>query len=138
MISSHFPPLRTGRLTLKSDVYSFGVVLLEILSGSSAVDRFSNGRLGNLADHAKPYLSNKLQLPRLIDERLGTDLCLEEAQEFAEIIIQCLNPEAKSRPTMTQVLSSLEQLEENWGNCRLAAQRSSYLTFTASKRNIMS
>ncbi|RVW82351.1 putative serine/threonine-protein kinase PBL3 [Vitis vinifera] len=58
-------------LTLKSDVYSFGVVLLEILSGSSAVDRFSNGMLENLADHAKPYLSNKLRLPHVIDKDLG-------------------------------------------------------------------
>ncbi|RVW80628.1 probable serine/threonine-protein kinase PBL11 [Vitis vinifera] len=103
----------TGHLTLKSDVYSFGVVLLEILSGSSAVDRFSNGMLENLADHAKPYLSNKLRLPHVIDKRLGSNFSMEEAQELAEIILQCLNSDANSRPTMTEVLSSLEQLEQH-------------------------
>ena len=105
--------LSTGRLTLKSDVYSFGVVLLEILSGSSAVDRFSNGVLGNLADHAKPYLNNKQQLPHVIDKRLGSNFSMEEAQEFAEIILRCLNPDAQCRPTMTEVLSSLEQLDQS-------------------------
>lgn len=98
---------------MKSDVYSFGVVLLEILSGSSAVDRFSNGMLENLADHAKPYLSNKLRLPHVIDKRLGSNFSMEEAQELAEIILQCLNSDANSRPTMTEVLSSLEQLEQH-------------------------
>lgn len=38
---------------------------------------------------------------------------MEEAQELAEIILQCLNSDANSRPTMTEVLSSLEQLEQH-------------------------
>ncbi|XP_031270988.1 probable serine/threonine-protein kinase PBL11 [Pistacia vera] len=110
----YFAPeyIATGRLTVKTDVYSFGVVLLEILLGKDAVKKYPNGLAGMWA---KPYLSNKQELCRVVDERLGKNIRMEEAQEFAQIILRCLSLEPKTRPTMTQVVAYLEQLELHMG-----------------------
>ncbi|KAL7163937.1 hypothetical protein ACSBR2_039946 [Camellia fascicularis] len=103
----------TGHLTFKTDVYSFGVVLLEILSGLSAVKIHSNGVARDLAKWARSYLSNRQEvINRVIDKRLGNDFQIEEAYEFAEIILRCLALSPKSRPTMTEVVHALEQLEK--------------------------
>lgn len=42
---------------------------------------------------------------------------MEEAQEFAEIILKCLDLDPKTRPTMTEVVAYLEQLQLNMGSC---------------------
>lgn len=102
----------TGHLTLKTDIYSFGVVLLEIFSGSAAVKKYTDGAAGNLAQWAKPYLSNKMELRRVIDKKLRKKYRMEEARSFAEITLQCLNSNPKSRPTMTEVAAALGQLEQ--------------------------
>ncbi|KAL5759571.1 hypothetical protein ACOSQ2_018409 [Xanthoceras sorbifolium] len=98
--------IATGHLTLKTDIYSFGVVLLEILSGTHAVKSD-----GVAATWAKPYLSNKLELHHVIDKKLEKSIRVEEAQEFAEIILKCLSLNPKSRPTMTEIVAGLEQLQ---------------------------
>ncbi|KAJ4711293.1 Protein kinase [Melia azedarach] len=112
----YFAPeyIATGRLTLKTDVYSFGVVLLEILSGKNAAMKYPNGLAGRWA---KPYLSNKHELHHIVDEKLGRNIRMEEAQEFAEIILKCLDLDPKTRPTMTEVVAYLEQLQLNMGSC---------------------
>ncbi|KAJ0094452.1 hypothetical protein Patl1_15831 [Pistacia atlantica] len=63
----------------------------------------------------QPYLSNKQELCRVVDERLGKNIRMEEAQEFAQIILRCLSLEPKTRPTMTQVVADLEQIELHMG-----------------------
>ncbi|KAG0487808.1 hypothetical protein HPP92_006619 [Vanilla planifolia] len=79
-----------GHLTTKSDVYSFGVVLLELLSGRRAVDK--NRRIGehNLVDWAKPYLSSKRKVFRIMDNRLDGQYHLVGAQKAAALALQCL------------------------------------------------
>lgn len=94
-------------MTLKTDVYSLGVVLLEILSGLRAVKRYPNGMLTELSHWARPYLNDKKQVHRVIDKRVVKNLDIEEAYEFATIILQCLTEDPRNRPTMTQVLNSV-------------------------------
>ncbi|KAI4314196.1 hypothetical protein L6164_027129 [Bauhinia variegata] len=101
----------TGRLTAKSDVYSFGVVLLELLSGRRAVDRTKAGIEQNLVDWAKPYLGDKRKLFRIMDTKLEGQYPQKGAYTAATLALQCLNPEAKARPSMTEVLATLEQIE---------------------------
>ncbi|XP_010523451.1 PREDICTED: protein kinase 2B, chloroplastic-like [Tarenaya hassleriana] len=102
----------TGRLTAKSDVYSFGVVLLELLCGRPAVDKSKVGTEENLVDWATPYLSdNKRKLFRVMDTRLEGQYPQKGAITAADLAMQCLNPDAKLRPKMSEVLAKLEQLD---------------------------
>ncbi|MQL05612.1 hypothetical protein EI015_26440, partial [Escherichia coli] len=101
----------TGRLTTKSDVYSFGVVLLELLSGRRAVDKTIAGVEHNLVDWARPYLSDKRRLFRIMDTKLEGQYPQKGAFMAATLALQCLNREAKARPPMTEVLETLEQIE---------------------------
>ncbi|KAF5793511.1 putative protein kinase RLK-Pelle-RLCK-VIIa-2 family [Helianthus annuus] len=109
----YFAPeyIGTGHLTLKTDVYSLGVVLLEILSGLKAVKRYPNGRRIELSQWATPYLNDKNQLHRVIDKRIIKNVDMEEAYDFATIISQCLTQDPRRRPTITQVLHSLQHIE---------------------------
>ncbi|XP_057949828.1 probable serine/threonine-protein kinase PBL3 isoform X2 [Malania oleifera] len=101
----------TGRLTAKSDVYSFGVVMLELLSGRRAVDKTKTGVEQNLVDWAKPYLGDKRKLFRIMDTKLEGQYPQKAAFTAASLALQCLNPEAKVRPRMSEVLVALEQIQ---------------------------
>ncbi|KAJ0256982.1 serine/threonine-protein kinase PBL2 [Hirschfeldia incana] len=101
----------TGRLTAKSDVYSFGVVLLELISGRRAMDTSNGGVEYSLVDWAKPYLGDKRKLFRIMDTKLGGQYPQKGAYAAASLALQCLNNEAKLRPKMSVVLSTLEELE---------------------------
>lgn len=94
-------------------MYSLGVVLLEILSGLPAVKRYPNGKLTELSCWAMPYLNNKKQLHYVIDKRIVKEVEMAEAYEFAIIILQCLNKDPRIRPAITEVLHSLQHLEQN-------------------------
>lgn len=106
--------LATGHLTTKSDVYSFGVVLLEMLSGRRTIDKNRPSGEHNLIEWAKPYLSNKRKIFRILDNRLDGNYSLGGAQKLAMLALQCLSTEAKFRPSMNQVVSSLEQLQTSY------------------------
>lgn len=101
--------LATGRLTAKCDVYSFGVVLLELLSGRRAVDKTRVGAEQNLVDWAKPYLGDRRKLFRIMDIKLEGQYPQKGAYMVAILALQCIS-EAKVRPSMSEVLSALEQL----------------------------
>ncbi|CAL9214969.1 unnamed protein product [Arabidopsis halleri] len=101
----------TGRLTAKSDVYSFGVVLLELISGRRAMDKSNGGNEYSLVDWATPYLGDKRKLFRIMDTKLGGQYPQKGAFTAANLALQCLNPDAKLRPKMSEVLVTLEQLE---------------------------
>ncbi|KAI3714266.1 hypothetical protein L1987_72863 [Smallanthus sonchifolius] len=103
--------IATGRLTAKSDVYSFGVVLLELLSGRRALDKEKNGIEQDLVEWTKPYLGDKRKLFRIMDTRLEGQYPQKGAFTAATLASQCLNIEPKTRPKMSQVLASLEELQ---------------------------
>ncbi|PON99987.1 Mitogen-activated protein kinase kinase kinase [Trema orientale] len=104
---------RTGHLTFKADVYSFGVLLLEILTGSSVDKKCSTGLVGDLVQRARPLLCSKLELRRVIDKKLRKNFPVEEAHKFAQLTYQCLSEDQNSRPTMTEVVAGLEQLQHD-------------------------
>ncbi|ESQ40146.1 hypothetical protein EUTSA_v10013737mg [Eutrema salsugineum] len=102
--------LATGHLSAKSDVYSFGVVLLELLSGRRAIDKNQPVGEHNLVDWAKPYLTNKRRLLRVMDPRLQGQYSLTRALKIAILALDCISIDAKSRPTMNDIVKTLEQL----------------------------
>lgn len=100
----------TGHLTSKSDVYSFGVVLLEILTGRRAIDKNKPPGEQNLVEWARPYLNDKRRVFRLIDPRLEGQYSMKGARRAANLALSCLNPDAKVRPLMKDVVELLEPL----------------------------
>lgn len=86
--------------SVKSDVYSFGVLLLELITGSKALEGTKNlvictgpGRLG----------SDPMQI---VDERLP-DPNRDELLEMIRIVNCCLESKRRKRPTMTQVVDMI-------------------------------
>ncbi|XP_010935290.1 probable serine/threonine-protein kinase PIX13 [Elaeis guineensis] len=108
----------TGHLYVKSDVYGFGVVLLEMLSGQRALDTNRPSGQHNLVDWAKPYLADRRKLARLMDPRLEGQYPSKGAFQAAQLTLKCLGGEPKSRPSMKEVLETLEQIEAMKGRSR--------------------
>ncbi|XP_076883086.1 putative serine/threonine-protein kinase PBL10 isoform X2 [Bidens hawaiensis] len=104
--------LSTGHLTPKSDVYSFGVVLLEVLSGKKAIDKNRPPGEHNLVEWAKPCLSSKRRIFRVLDPRLEGQYSLGRALKVANLALQCLCMEPKMRPSMDEVVSTLEEHQD--------------------------
>ncbi|XP_042046105.1 receptor-like cytoplasmic kinase 176 [Salvia splendens] len=105
--------LSTGHLTTKSDVYSFGVVLLEILTGKKAIDKNRPTGEHNLVEWAKPYLTNKRRMFRLIDSRIEGQYTVDLAVKAATLAYQCISMDPRARPDMNEVITALEQLVDS-------------------------
>ncbi|XP_048430832.1 probable serine/threonine-protein kinase PIX13 isoform X2 [Pyrus x bretschneideri] len=102
----------TGHLYVKSDVYGFGVVLLEMLTGLPAVDSNRPSCEYSLVDLARPSLHKKKWLKKIMDPGLGEEYSLKGAFQAAELILKCLEPDPKSRPSMEEVLTVLEKIND--------------------------
>lgn len=103
----------SGHLTAKSDVYSFGVVLLEMMSGRRAIDKNRPQGEHNLVEWARPYLTHKRKIFRVLDTRLEGQYSHVGAQTVATLALECLSYEAKMRPSMEAVVTILEELQES-------------------------
>ena len=103
----------SGHLTAKSDIYSFGVVLLEMLSGRRAIDKNRPQGEHNLVEWARPYLTHKRKIFRVLDTRLEGQYSLSGAQTIAALAVECLNFDAKMRPSMEAVVSILEGIQNS-------------------------
>ncbi|WCJ44714.1 Protein kinase superfamily protein [Euphorbia peplus] len=102
----------TGHLYVKSDVYGFGVVLLEMLTGRRALD--TNMPTGEhiLVDWATPFLSDKRKLKKIMDPKFEEDYPIKGTILAAEIILNCLESDPKDRPSMEEVLDTLQKIKE--------------------------
>ncbi|XAR51642.1 Non-specific serine/threonine protein kinase [Bertholletia excelsa] len=106
---------RRQQLTEKSDVYSFGVVLFEVLCGRPAINKAWDNSPVSLAVWArKAYKEGSLE--QIIDPRLKGNIGPECLKKFGEIAVSCLHDEGIKRPSMIDVVWSLEfalQLQES-------------------------
>ncbi|XXG39189.1 hypothetical protein AAC387_Pa01g0212 [Persea americana] len=102
----------TGHLYVKSDVYGFGVVLLEMLSGMRALDTNRPSGQHNLVEWAKPYLSDRRKVvSRVMDQRLEGQYPAKGAVQAAQLILKCLGSDPRRRPSMSEVVETLEQIQ---------------------------
>lgn len=75
------------------------------------MDKSKVGVEQSLVDWATPYLGDKRKLFRIMDTRLGGQYPQKGAYTAASLALQCLNPDAKLRPKMSEVLAKLDQLD---------------------------
>ncbi|XP_017245203.1 probable serine/threonine-protein kinase PIX13 [Daucus carota subsp. sativus] len=102
--------MATGHLYVSSDVYGFGVVLLEVLTGRRVLDVNRPKDELNLVQWATPLLSKKGTLRRIMDPKLEHRYPIKAAFEAATLILKCLESEPRNRPSIDEVLSTLEQI----------------------------
>ncbi|GAY56132.1 hypothetical protein CUMW_169500 [Citrus unshiu] len=98
----------TGHLLVKSDVYSYGVVILELLSGRKPVDMTQPPGQENLVAWARPLLTSREGLERIIDPSLGNDVPFDSVAKVAAIASMCVQPEVQHRPFMGEVVQALK------------------------------
>ncbi|XP_076893799.1 putative serine/threonine-protein kinase PBL22 [Bidens hawaiensis] len=108
----------TGKLTRKSDVYAFGVVLLEVLCRKRAVDKSLDDEEWGLVTWVQDSIKEG-KLKRIIDPDIRSEISPKSLKKFVKIAERCLHNSPKQRPTMAEVVVSLESvlvLQEKFKN----------------------
>lgn len=105
----------TGHLLVKSDVYSYGVVLLELLSGRKPVDMTQPPGSENLVTWARPLLTSREGLQRLVDPSMPAGYDFEKLAKASAIASMCVHIEASHRPFMGEVVQALKLIHSGSG-----------------------
>lgn len=101
----------TGHLYVKSDVYGFGVVLVEMLTGLRALDTNRPPKQHNLVDWIKPSLQERRKLKSVMDSHLEGRYPSRSALQIAQLALNCLENEPKKRPSMQEIVETLEAID---------------------------
>ncbi|XP_074324849.1 receptor-like protein kinase FERONIA [Apium graveolens] len=107
---------RRHQLTIKSDVFSFGVVLFEVLCARPVIMQQVPKEQVNLAEWARNCYK-KGSLAEIVDKNLMGEIAVESLNKFGEIGCSCLSNHGIDRPSMSDVVWSLEfalQLQETY------------------------
>ncbi|KAF5809924.1 putative protein kinase RLK-Pelle-CrRLK1L-1 family [Helianthus annuus] len=97
----------TGRLTRKSDVFAFDMVLFELLSGRVALSTSLDDDQCSLARWAHDCIE-KGKVDQIVDKRIERQIFSKCLKLFVQIADRCLHSESKKRPTMAEIVVSLE------------------------------
>lgn len=98
----------TGHLLVKSDVYSYGVVLVELLTGRKPVDMSQPQGSENLVTWARPLLTSREGLQKLVDPSLHGKFDFDNLARVAAIASMCVHSEPSQRPFMGEVVQALK------------------------------
>ncbi|XP_042015851.1 probable serine/threonine-protein kinase PIX13 [Salvia splendens] len=117
----------TGHLYVKSDVYGFGVVLVEMLTGLRALDTNRPEKQHNLVDWIKPSLQDRRKLKGVMDSHLEGRYPSRSALQIAHLALNCIESDPKNRPSMQEIVETLEEIETAKERPRQPRVHSSYL-----------
>ncbi|KNA23653.1 hypothetical protein SOVF_023150 [Spinacia oleracea] len=97
----------TGQVNEKSDVYSFGIVLFELITGKSAIIKYTNT---HLVQWVTP-LYERGDIGSILDPRIRVEVgenynTIWRATELAK---QCVELDAAHRPTMSNIVIELRE-----------------------------
>ncbi|KAJ0532601.1 putative protein kinase RLK-Pelle-CrRLK1L-1 family [Helianthus annuus] len=118
----------TGKLTYKTDVYAFGVVLFELLSGRRAIDMHNGEDDSKLVVWARKCVKER-KLDQMVDSNIKGTISTNCLRQFAQIADRCVHPVPKERPTMSELVASLEALLELQEKPDTSAKSSSIMGF---------
>ncbi|KAL8464886.1 hypothetical protein ACS0TY_034389 [Phlomoides rotata] len=105
------------KLTSKADVYCFGILVLEMVTGkapipvSSSSEGEKSGR--DLSGWVRAAVSNDWSTDILDVEILGEKEGYDDMLKLTEIALECTDQLPERRPTMTQILTRLEDIVVN-------------------------
>ncbi|GMI85945.1 receptor-like kinase in flowers 1 [Hibiscus trionum] len=86
-----------GHLTHKADVYSFGVLTMELVSGKNTNNFLPSEKFVCLLDWAC-HLRKSGNLSALLDERIRSEVEIEEVELMVKVSLLCTNASASVRP----------------------------------------
>ncbi|KAL6952298.1 hypothetical protein U1Q18_045255 [Sarracenia purpurea var. burkii] len=97
----------TRWLTKKSDVFALGVVMLEVLCGRPAVNLRLVEEQHSLVLWAQQCIKEK-KIDEIIEPNLKEQISTQCLKVFVEVVNKCLHNRPFGRPTMSDVVVSLE------------------------------
>jgi hypothetical protein len=106
-----------------------------MLSGRRSLDKNRPPGEHNLVEWARPYLSSKRKIFRVLDPRLGSQYSLTGANKAAQLALQCLSMDSRCRPDMEQIVTALEQLQDLRDMPRATQPAATERTGVRSQRN---
>ncbi|XP_071733614.1 uncharacterized protein [Rutidosis leptorrhynchoides] len=99
----------TGHLSVKSDIYCFGALLLETTTGQKWMDIMRRYETQDLTHWASLILKIRTDLKEIVD--LGELMYpAEGVNECVTLALRCLAYKPKDRPSIEEVLPSLERI----------------------------
>ncbi|XP_024022493.1 LRR receptor-like serine/threonine-protein kinase IOS1 [Morus notabilis] len=124
----------TNRLNEKSDVYSFGIVLLEMITSRPAIRRtHDHDERTHISQWVSFMLANG-DIKSIVDPRLNGDFEVNSVWKAVEISMACVSVSSTKRPTMTQVVTELNESLA----IELARRNNSRLTDSTNSTDILS
>ncbi|KAK1406569.1 hypothetical protein QVD17_42002 [Tagetes erecta] len=101
----------TNKISTKSDVYAFGVVLFELLTGRLAIDERNLDDEYSLVRWAQRHVKER-KLDEIVDSKIKGTIFPKCLRQFAQIAYRCVHSNPKDRPTITEVVASLQAIHE--------------------------
>ncbi|GLJ12627.1 hypothetical protein SUGI_0194780 [Cryptomeria japonica] len=98
--------------TLEGDIYSFGVLLLEMISGNKPL--FGVSRIPPYLKNIRDWVKNHTQvgdLEEIIDPSIRNSCTnIVSMEKFVSIALMCVQEHRINRPSITEVILSLEEV----------------------------
>ncbi|CAN7127240.1 unnamed protein product [Brassica rapa subsp. narinosa] len=100
--------ISTGRASKESDVYSFGIVLVEIVTVKKSVS-LRHGKIEPESGLVEKVwdLYGRGELISAVDQQMGKDYDVEQAECLMIVGLWCAHPDSNSRPSIKQAIQVL-------------------------------